>query len=404
MWMLALSDYMKYGRRNAFLAFQISLLMIVLIVMTATVHEELRMVTPVADMRGYEGMVYRNPGYYADTPKTLIDGTDGVEKVFTYGSAGFFSKDQKQYFTAAVYTDEAVRSFKPELAQGQWLDDEGKAEVVVSQNENGWRAGDEITLWFMDPGVNKKSITVHVCGVLKEGATILGREFGQGEDFHHDYRDLYSTYRYQQEREPLFMFHEKTLENYGVPVNYANTYLLAYGRGQSGQSMRKMESGILRNGEEHSVAEGSTSTESLSDFTEASRKELFRTLIMYLPLLICILLVTLISIINVCTLNTRESYRQNAVFFLLGLHWKRCRDFTLYQNVCTIVVAGLLTAVYIGVIRLMGWQEYFYISWNVLTTASILAAVVVLFVVSAFIPGHMMKQKQPVEILREERI
>ncbi len=53
---------------------------------------------------------------------------------------------------------------------------------------------------------------------------------------------------------------------------------------------------------------------------------------MYLPVLICVLIITIISIVNVCALNMSDDLYHNAIFSLLGLPWRRCVSFSVIQS------------------------------------------------------------------------
>ena len=68
----------------------------------------------------------------------------------------------------------------------------------------------------IDESGKTKNIKAEVVGVMEEGTNVIGNDFGQGQILQNDYRDIYSTYRYEQEKSVLILIGEQKAKENGV--------------------------------------------------------------------------------------------------------------------------------------------------------------------------------------------
>ena len=76
------------------------------------------------------------------------------------------------------YDDDLIGRYQPYQSAGRWLDsDADEFEVVVSENDNGWKVGDliEVEMASKDGGVFTVQ-TAKVVGILEEGARAVGNK------------------------------------------------------------------------------------------------------------------------------------------------------------------------------------------------------------------------------------
>lgn len=187
-------------------------------------------------------------------------------------------------------------------------------------------------------------------------------------------------------------------------MDYNSTYLISYREGTSNSLVSENKRQILANGEKLSVSQGDISFVSLEDFIASTKKELGRNVMMVLPVMLCILLVTLISLITVCTLNMRESYRQNAVFYLLGLDWKKSGIFAVIQSGFTLLLALVFSLLFLNFVYLLNLEDFFHVAIHMETILVVALCALFLFLISLVIPAVMVRKKQPVDVLRQERM
>lgn len=410
MWILALGDYFQRFKRNIFIALQISVVLFMTIIMMSTFLEEYRLYKPIEDCDGKQGIVFENYGFHPVDTKNLLEGTKDVEKIITHGIVNVEHRETETYLQGAVYNKDLVKSFQPELSKGEWLNpDSNITQVVISENDKNWDVGDIITFVQEVPQEDGTSqeviIKAQVCGKIQEGTTIWGKQLGEGGQYHLDYRDLYSTYRYEQEQSILLMFSEEQLKKNDINVDYSYNYIISYKESITEKQASQNERIIMDNIKAESYGrDGFSYFLELESYMETTKREIMRNIIMYIPILICVFLVTVISLINVCTLNMRESYRQNAVFYLLGLHWRKCSIFACLQNIFTLIIAGIFTVLYVNLAELFQLKKYIFIKIYNETIWLMLVIVLILFIISMIIPMVMLRRKQPIDVIRQERV
>lgn len=224
MGILAISEYIRHGKRNVFIVFQMAALLFVLCVSASTLLAEYRLYRPFAQLNHKEGLYLSASGYHGANPDAIAKGMEKVDYVLAIGTQNLLSKEAANGINVAVYPNQMIENYQPDLAAGDWLSDEPLEKdcmpVVVSQNPYGWKKGSRISLDYGDEQGKPHTISIKVVGVLDEGAQILGHDFGQGNRLYYDYRDIFSTYRYEQEQTVLFLTSETGAKSVNMPVTY----------------------------------------------------------------------------------------------------------------------------------------------------------------------------------------
>ena len=334
MGILAISEYIRHGKRNVFIVFQMAALLFVLCVSASTLLAEYRLYRPFAQLNHKEGLYLSASGYHGANPDAIAKGMEKVDYVFAIGTQNLLSKKAANGINVAVYPNQMIEDYQPDLAEGDWLSDEPLEKdcmpVVVSQNPYGWKKGSRISLDYGDEQGKPHTISIKVVGVLDEGAQILGHDFGQGNRLYYDYRDIFSTYRYEQEQTVLFLTSETGAKSVNMPVTYDREHFIVYKDGIS-RTEKNRNNMVLKDnlGE---LSQDSALDANLETFMASSNHEMIRKVMMYLPVLLSVLIITIVSLINVCTLNMADDLYHNAVFSLLGLPWKKCSCFSLVQS------------------------------------------------------------------------
>lgn len=331
MGILAISEYMRHGKRNLFIVLQIALLLFVLCVSINTVLSEYDLYRPVQKMNGKKGEYVSASGYWGETAESIVAGMKKVESVYTWASADLVTEEDKDMKTA-VYPQNVLEDFEPSLQEGRWLDgvpmEDGILPIVVSQNPYGWKKDSLIPFQYYDATGKAHDIQARVIGVLEEGARVIGRGFGQGDIYHYDYRDIFSTYRYEQEQSVLLMVGAEQADKAGIPYTFDQDHFILYQdditeyEQEDNADILKMNLGEM--------AADTTTGDPLETFMKNSNHQFQGELMMYLPITICVLVITIISLVNVCTLNMADDLYQNrtsigvligTLIFLCAIHY-----------------------------------------------------------------------------------
>lgn len=147
--------------------------------------------------------------------------------------------------------DSLINDFKPELESGDWLDkkesSDDEIEIVVSKNPYGWKTGSHINLGYYDENGEIHSFKAMVCGVLKEGISVIGSNIGSSQLYRTDYRDLYSTYSYQQSEYALVLMRENQAIKNHIPMTYNQKYIIAVQDDTTEKELLQIENTLRKN-------------------------------------------------------------------------------------------------------------------------------------------------------------
>lgn len=405
MGILAISEYIRHGKRNVFIVFQMAALLFVLCVSASTLLAEYRLYRPFAQLNHKEGLYLSASGYHGANPDAIAKGMEKVDYVFAIGTQNLLSKEAANGINVAVYPNQMIEDYQPDLAEGDWLSDEPLEKdcmpVVVSQNPYGWKKGSRISLDCGDEQGKPHTISIKVVGVLDEGAQILGHDFGQGNRLYYDYRDIFSTYRYEQEQTVLFLTSETGAKSVNMPVTYDREHFIVYKDGIS-RTEKNRNNMVLKDnlGE---LSQDSALDANLETFMASSNHEMIRKVMMYLPVLLSVLIITIVSLINVCTLNMADDLYHNAVFSLLGLPWKKCSCFSLVQSLFSAFLSVVLFFFFLAVTAKLHLENYVYVNFSVPVLVLLGGVILLLCAVHFIVPYQILRKKQPADVLRNRK-
>lgn len=405
MGILAISEYMRHAKRNLFVVLQISVLLFVLCVSITTLQSEYKLYRPVSSMNGKKGIYVSSYGYHGETPESIAKGMKKVNSVYTWASTDVMNGTEENGITMAVYPQNVLEDFKPTLQDGKWLSEveteDGVLPIIISQNSNGWKCGSMIPLQYGDENGKLCSVQARVVGVLEEGSQVIGYDFGEGGILNQDYRDIFSTYRYEQEQSVLLMTSEQQAKKQGISYTYNQDHFIIYQDDITEYEMTK-NSQILKNNLGMGT-EDTTSDCSLDLFMKNSNHQLQREIMMYLPIVICVLVITIISLVNVCTLNMADDMFHNAIFSLLGLPWKRCSLFSLLQSFLTAFLSVIMFLIFVVLSLKLNLTEYLLIELNRSSVGALAVTLLILCIIHYVVPYSTLCKKQPVEVLRNRK-
>ena len=404
MGMLAISEYIRHGKRNLFVVLQIAVLLFVLCVSVATVLSEYNLYRPVQRMNGKKG-IHINPfGYYGETAESIAEGMEKVDSVYTWASTSLDTKEEQNMKTA-VYPQEVLEDFEPELEEGRWIDgvqtEDGVIPIVVSKNPYGWKTGALIPMQYYDEMGKTHDVRGRVEGVLKEGSDVIGYNFGYGGIMYHDYRDLFSTYRYDQDKKVFVITSQDAAKRAGVVYTFNQQHIITYQDDVTEYEQKKNDSILKKNLGE--MANDTTVSVWLEPFMENSNHQIQRQIMMYLPIVVCVLVITLISLVNVCTLNMADDLYHDAIFSLLGLPWKQCSVFSLIQSIFSAFLSLVIFSVLLLVVVKLKLTEYLLIDLSGETIGMLTGTLIFLCAIHYVVPYAMFCKKQPVEVLRDRK-
>ena len=388
MGILAIGEYIKHWKRNVFVVIQISVLLLVLCVSVTMLATIFRAYKPVQHMADKKGIYVTSFGYHGVNAKDIANGMKKVESVYSWGSTTLSNQDENADMITAVYPEDVLNDYAPDLSEGKWLTDaddkKGVLPVVISENSYGWRTGSMLNFQQIDESGKTKNIKAEVVGVMEEGTNVIGHDFGQGQILQNDYRDIYSTYRYEQEKSVLILIGEQKAKENGVTYTFNQDHFIVYQDDITKYEMSSNSHALKRT--LGTGNDGTTIDSSLQEFMKNTKHHLQKESMMYLPVLICVLIITIISIVNVCALNMSDDLYHNAIFSLLGLPWRRCVSFSVIQSFFTAFFSVVMFFALFATVQKLNLTEYLLIKLDWVTVVSMVVMLVVLCFVHWIVP------------------
>lgn len=294
----SVGQHRRKRKGNIFVVFRILAFLLVFGISLLTLSHEYKYYRVVKEFEGEKGFVFSSStGYYGSNPTDLTKGLKKVKSITTWGCSGFMRTGSEDYLSSVSYPASVRDAFTPKLAEGSWLDAwdydvDDPLEVVISANPYGWRSGSEIALTYYDEDGKSHQMKARVTGVLKEGTELIGYDIGQGGILQKNYHDLYSVYRYEQEKVVLVITALEQMKAKNIPCTFMAEHIVTYEPDIKQSEILSNERVLAKN---TNGAQDTAIMVDLEEFMANSRHERDRNLLTYLPVLICVLLLTLLS-------------------------------------------------------------------------------------------------------------
>jgi len=127
---------------------------------------------------------------------------------------------------------------------------------------------------------------------------------------------------------------------------------------------------------------------------------IFQQIYILLPILICILILTLVSAISVSALSAKRQLKNYAVYYICGLKWKQCALINFYSSLISVLISFVLSIISIIVIIItdsFGETVIELGMWQILSCILIMTIYVLL---SVLLPISIIGNNTPNQVLR----
>lgn len=319
--------------------------------------------------------------------KSKLNKVDDILAV-NYPMVRYNSKIPNKYpFNQLSYNDSLIKQYTPELSAGKWLSNSKTAdnlEVVISKNNYGWKIGDKIPLLFYNiPKYTTKKATI--VGILKENAKIPGNLSVNTID----YNDFYMTYSEEIEEKPILLFNADYLcKNKNIIQGIYSSNIITY------------KSNITNNEQKSNLKTltkiGSVFTETNSVVNSNSKNYLYSELYNFLPIIIILFGMIMVSTFSFTALTTRKRLKDYAIFYINGLQWKQCYFINLIQSIYISLISIIITLfILIFISNIFKYQIIF----NFLSVSSIIIEMMIFYLISTVMPYILIHRNTPKQIL-----
>ncbi len=292
--------YIKYGFKeferniyfNVFVILQLCAALILIVYCVSSLSYASKFYSPLKNILSTQGVCTTDIANYETLDE--ISEREYVDEVYSYDCASGFIDGQKN---AAVnsYDSDFIKSYKPLLEKGKWLDEydnDGDVKGAVISYTDEYKIGDELTVVFDPDTENERSQRLVIIGMLCDGAKVFNAYSALSEVS--DASSLYPSYNSKEHNSELLLLTEK-----GDALNgYPGMSLIKFKSGYSDSEYEGFTSALA----EEYIIKGVK----LSKIMEASTKEIDEQRIMILPLIIGISILIFVSVLSMSAISSNR--------------------------------------------------------------------------------------------------
>lgn len=400
----ALKNIRKDAVMNLFTMFEMVAVILLVIVMISSMLIRYRYYTLFQDM-------FQSKGIYAEFSMAMDrNAPDGVSfserslqdnEIFKYLSCpdiivacnAAIVSYEGETINNYCYNDEVIRRFTPEMAEGRWLNESRAAdhlEVVVSQN-NKWKAGDRLSLGFYC-GPEVAVLEAEVVGVLQDNSRQPGG-FGRHEEGE-NFNLFFQPYSYETEETPLMLFSSEYLK-----TQADGRIVLALFSGSIITYPDDTEDEVIEKDIVTLSDMGCLFSMKLEDMEINNQRYLYEQLYNFLPIILTLLIMIMVSSISTTALSTRRRLKDYTVYYITGLRWRQCAWINFIQSVMISGASVVLSFFIVLVIKTMCLSETITILWGGWTAVFVTGMILVYLLFSMLMPVIIIGRNSPKQIL-----
>ena len=422
---LAIKDLKKMEWMAMLCIFFFSLITLSTVSMVSAVEvkiKEYRLVKPYLQNRGvlllpaFLAKDSNNHGTFLRDEQELKTYLNGVEEIVCYEKiwepqiVGLADEIE-----AYCYNSNAIRCMEPVMKEGRWFGKEDinasvLSAVITGNTKKEIHVGDVLTLkTAMDKDLE---IQIKVVGVLDDRNALFFNDIYRKA--YGDYRDCYYVFQNDAEdRVKLFLSDEQILagEKEGMfeYLNYRLSPTKGFQKEMTGISIISFQKNMT---EEEIDAELGKLYEmsylhhkfNLRDFYKNSRRYVMEDLIVWLPLVICVSVFILITVISVNTIMIKKQLGNYAIYYLCGLSWKDCAGLSFTATGLECIFSFLLTTATLCVLKLTGLLKNSALHLGFVQLFAILIVLFLFAVLSHILPGLLVYKTSAKEVLAENKV
>ena len=319
----------------------------------------------------------------------------------------------KYYNNVLGYNDELIQRFKPKIKEGRWLSTSQNTdflEAVVVSGDYDCRIGGKIELSYIctdenhskESGYNPmRSCYAEVVGIIEDGARVFGITSNESSP---DCNMMYSPYGTEIEKSPLVLISSVYIGNNYFEGSLDNPDDILI--------MQDVTEGLIQYFDSATDEQIDEEKEKINlmfrpsgkifDFNvmnKNSKEYILDQVYILLPIMIVILVLIVVSSISNTALTTRDRLRDYSIYYITGLQWKHCTLINLIQSALTSVLALLLSAVALCIIRLTPIADTVTIIPHLWTFSAVAALILLYILISMIMPVIIIGKSTPKEIL-----
>ncbi len=391
---LGLKEFQRRIFTNIFTAFQLTVILVLIIAVVSSVQSRISLYAPVSDCFEKKG-IYTS-GYMNDvyTEEDLIESFPEIDRIVTAHlpeATIDIGRDYKSTVQLS-YTEKTIEKYKPIMKSGEWftekqIKNQDVIYSVIYDETERYKVGDRYNLKysyylpedldFQNP--KEKNLTVEIIGVLDKNSMIFGleTEFSLSDDF----RNLYTTPQ-RNENDFIALYCDEQIEKADIPLIMYGTKLITYS-----DDLDDEEADALTT----EISNYATNI-SMKTFGERSQSYVYSEILKLFPLLICVLLLVVVSTVSISALNVKGGLKAFAIYYICGLRRGQCLMICLINSILTSVMACAATVIALNISSITGFISETVVSVNSTSIIFCIAVIAFQIAISMVMPVILMNK------------
>ena len=130
-----------------------------------------------------------------------------------------------------------------------------------------------------------------------------------------------------------------------------------------------------------------------------SEKLVYNQVYLLLPIIICVFLITAISVISVNAITVRRQLKNYAIYNICGLSWKKCCLINLLSSIIMCLIAIIMMVISVVLTKYISFFSQTVIDFGIIQVLSCVFLIVVYLILAMIMPIIVMKNNTSKEIL-----
>ncbi|NLZ46575.1 MAG: hypothetical protein GX896_07780 [Clostridiales bacterium] len=391
---LGFKQFKNHLLSNIFIILQMTVVFLLVIFMVSAILSRSKYYTPFKD-------VINQKGFFCDIDTGQIgniEKLEGFKDIFvTYNTFILFDSEEEQeqsgnrsYFDIKAYDKNVLDRIKPTISRGKWITESESDEfipAVIIENNYGFDVGDIIEL-----PQEGKVWKIKITGVLADDSYIFGHYSGGGFEPKHDFRDLYSIFNHKYYGNPLCPIVFMKLEDIkSMDMEYyiSGSSLITFNN-ISDETLKENRQ-IL--GKDNYLILGNETIKTNSE------KYIYQQIYLILPIIICIMVITLVSSISVSAISAKKQLKNYAIYYICGSKWKECTLINLISSGISSFISICISVITIAITQSLGLLKETVLTFNLWHLLFILIILILYLGLSIIMPIRIIGKTTPKNVL-----
>lgn len=383
---------------NLFIAAQIGITLILVIICVSSVMSKIGDYLPIKDILNSDGMCLFAWGDYIEsqggpvyyTVEDIENASENIEKVYSNETIDFlYEPDYEEHIDNmlrfSVYNKNMYDLYKPKMQEGEWLSEtKGEREYIVAVASSGspYNVGD---IAVLHDSIDDIDYPFHIIGKTAPDAKYIS------DSSVNENRDNY-THMYSVAKDNRLFLRRNDIVNTKITTSPRGITFVMYKKGLSKEQTAEIENKIYQMG----------GTLRLSELNKNSLKYISKDIVLVMPICICVLILSLMCTIASSAISAKNNMKTFLINYICGASLESNAAIAFINSLIVTAVGSLGAAAAFWVIRLSGRGARFCIEFTSYEFKCCVPIILLNILLPVLLTQAIISRRPPKELLTEE--